>query len=124
MYDPSSNALRQVFPESYLSGAGGWSYNSTDDHFAVQVPGYFSDAGKRGLRRGDIVFVRCTATGDMTTHSVLYVAPPPPTRSLDPPGAASLSQLNAPALSYPLAAGANPDIVPTDQPMSVYATLG
>ena len=123
MYDSSSNALKQVFAESYLSGNGGWSYNSTDDHTVVQAPGYFSDAGKRGLKRGDIVFVRCTTTGEMTTHSVLYLAPADANRPLSPPGAASLSEIGAGALSYPLSTGANGDIVVADNPMVAYATL-
>ena len=123
MYDSSSNALRQAWPSSLQDGHGGWVYDSLDAKEIVQAPGYFVDAGKRGLKRGDIVIVRCQATGEMSTHSVLYVLPS--TISWDPtPGAASLSQIGAPALSYPLAAGANPDIVPVTFPMSSYATLG
>lgn len=123
MYDSSSNALRQAWHSSLLGGYGGWVYDSLDAKEIVQAPGYFSDAGKRGLKRGDVVIVRCQATGEVSTHSVLYLMPS--TKNWDQtPGAASLSQIGAPALSVLLTAGANADIVPTTFPMSDYATLG
>jgi hypothetical protein len=123
MYDTSSNALRQAWPSSLLGGFGGWVYDSLDDKSVVQVAGYLTDAGKRGLKRGDIVIVRCTATGEVSTHSVLFLMPSANNWDLTP-GAASLSQVNGPALSVVLTAGANPDVIPTDQPMSAYGILG
>ena len=118
----SSNPPRQIVDGSLLSGGATWLYESLDPYSAVQAPNYFGNGGIVGLKRGDIMIVRCTATGEVTTHSVLYVIPS--TKSWDPtPGAASLSQIMAPGLMIVLTAGANADLDPAPVAMDTIATL-
>jgi len=103
-YDPI-NPPRDVVQLGFthLQGAAGtaaaaslaarmWLYESLDTHPVVGAPAYFADAGKRGMALGDIVIVRCTATGEVTKHSVLALAAS--TKNWDStPGAASLSRI-------------------------------
>src|SRR5665213_293585 len=121
LYD-TSNPPRQIVDGSLLSGGATWLYESLDPYSVVQAPAYFSNGGTVGLKRGDLMNVRCTATGEVTTHSVLYVIPS--TKNWDPtPGAASLSQVHGLGWMIVLTAGANADLDPAPGAMDTIATL-
>jgi hypothetical protein len=135
MYDPI-NPPRTVVQLGFthLQGAAGtpaaaslaarmWLYESADVHTAVGAPAYFTDAGKRGMALGDIVIVRCTATGEVTKHSVLALAASGKTWD-STPLAASISRIGAGYLAATLAAGTTNDLDPTlGSPMSSFDRL-
>lgn len=67
------------------SGPRLWWHQSADALAAVQVSGFITDGGSKGLRVGDIVWHRDTqANGDISMHVVISV-------SSTAPGAVDLS---------------------------------
>lgn len=62
-------------PTLMIGGIGGgpqqWSYSSADPHGTVDTVGYFTDGLERGMKEGDIMFVKDTNVGTLTTHSVI-----------------------------------------------------
>lgn len=51
-----------------------WTYTSVDAHGVVEASGYFTDAGDRGMKVGDIMIVVDSDTaGNTTVHSVTVV---------------------------------------------------
>ena len=67
-------------PQLVMGTVGGtgsqvWSYISTDVSTDVDASGYITDGGKRGMRVGDMVIVRDSDTGPVTTvHTVVSVS--------------------------------------------------
>jgi hypothetical protein len=122
-----NNPPRDVVQLGFTNLPGGsastsWLYESTDAHTVVGTPGYISNAGKLGMKLGDLVIVRHTPTGEVTQHSVLALAAP--TESRNPPGAASLSRISAGYLTpASLAAGTTNNFEPRSDlanPMSAF----
>lgn len=62
-------------PEKTVAGLGGtmtiWTYSSADAHTDVDAAGYFTDGAARGLKTGDLMLVKDTATPTATIHYVL-----------------------------------------------------
>jgi len=80
----TSSTLNLV-TESPLTGAGQtWHYTTADAAATVDTSGYITDGGSRGMKVGDIVLVRDTATPLVTSHLVISV-------STTYPGAVDLS---------------------------------
>lgn len=69
----AASGLRILVPA--FAGSGNvWMYESADAASAVDASGYISDGGKYGMQVGDIVIVRDTATGIISTHRVVTVS--------------------------------------------------
>jgi len=68
-YD-TSNPPREIVNYGFSTPGHVWLYESTDEHTDVDADGYFTDAGRIGMKVGDIVIVRKTDTGATTLHSV------------------------------------------------------
>lgn len=64
------NKLSQRFGD-FDGGWNFWTYAHTDTIATVNTAGYISDAAKRGMKVGDTVLVRDTAT---PSQSLCYVA--------------------------------------------------
>lgn len=61
--------------EGPLTGGGQiWNHNSADTGAVAQVTGFITDGGARGLKVGDVVFHRNTATNVISSHLVLAVS--------------------------------------------------
>lgn len=62
-------------PEVTVEGIGGamviWTYESADAHTDVDAAGYFTDGADRGLKTGDLMVVKDTATPSATIHYVI-----------------------------------------------------
>jgi hypothetical protein len=68
------------------TGAQVWVYSSTDPSTDVDLTGYISDGGKRGMRQGDMVIVRDSdSTHQQTTSHIVKSV------STTYPGAVNLS---------------------------------
>lgn len=55
------------------SGPSIWVYTDGDAHTDVDAAGYFTNAGKLGMKVGDIVYVQNTTGYTTTLHSVSAV---------------------------------------------------
>jgi len=56
------------------SGPSIWVYTDGDAHADVDAAGYFTNAGKLGMKVGDIVYVQNTTGYTTTLHSVSAVS--------------------------------------------------
>ena len=84
-YTPANLSLVSNAP---LTGAGqSWVHSSTDATGDVDADGYFSDAGSRGVKVGDIIYHRNTTTAAAVVTSAHTVN----TVSATYPGAANVS---------------------------------
>jgi hypothetical protein len=81
-YTPANLCL---VTESPMTGAGQqWTHNSADAGATVQVTGFITDGGNRGMKVGDILLHRNTASNIVSSHVVITV-------STTAPGAVDLS---------------------------------
>lgn len=86
-----------LITEAPLTGAGQqWYHSAANTGAEVQVSGYITDGGSRGMRVGDTVTHRNTATNIVSNHVVVTV-------SATYPGAVDLSN------STTVASGTNSD---------------
>lgn len=84
-YTPANLSLTTGGP---LTGAGqSWIHSSTDATGDVDADGYFSDAGSRGVKVGDIIYHRNTTTAAAVVTTAHIVN----TVSATYPGAANVS---------------------------------
>lgn len=84
-YTPANLNLVSVAP---LAGAGQiWQHSSADATGDVDADGFFSDAGSRGVRVGDIIYHRNTTTAAAVVTTAHIVN----TVSSTYPGAANVS---------------------------------
>lgn len=81
-YDPTK--LNLVSRAPLTGGFQQWSHSSANTGAEVQVTGYITDGGDRGMKVGDIVQHHNTATDIVTSHRVMAV-------STTAPGAVNLS---------------------------------
>jgi len=71
-YTPENLVLTSVAP---LTGQGQrWQHSSADAGSVVQVSGFITDGGSRGMRVGDVLEHRNTATGIVSAHVVATVS--------------------------------------------------
>jgi hypothetical protein len=87
-YDPTKPPIQLVQATDKL---GVWLYQSPDPHATTEGAGYFSNAGKIGMRVGDIVIVSENSAGGATVHTVTAVAAAPNAPWDMTPGAATIS---------------------------------
>lgn len=72
-YTPGNLSLVSSAP---LTGTGQrWQHASADTGAQVQVSGFITDGGSRGMRVGDVIEHRNTATDIVSAHVVKTVSP-------------------------------------------------
>ena len=54
-----------------IAGPREWVYSSTDGSTVVAADGYFTNGYDLGMRAGDLVYVRQSVAGTVTSHLVI-----------------------------------------------------